>query len=104
MNKEQLAGTEALISCIVTGLTRQLDGVKWTKSDNSIIESGQDDFIIVEGEFDISNSSQTTTLNVPAAHNYHDTTYKCLITSVEHGVTDKSTIVNLKTFSEFKFQ
>ena len=98
MNKEQLTGTVATISCIVAGLTRKLDIVKWKKSDNTDITSGQDGYTIDVGKF--SGDSQTTTLTVSAAQNTQDTTYNCVISSHEHDVKDKSTTVNLKVIGK----
>ena len=99
VHKEQLSGTDARISCKITGLTRQLDDVKWTKSDNSAIMSGQDGYIVDKGDF--SDGSQTTTLTVPAAQNEADSTYRCLITAAEWVVKDRSTVVMLNVFSKF---
>ena len=82
VNKEQLTGTVATISCIVAGLTRKLDEVKWTKSDNTDITSSQDGYTIDVGTF--SKDSLTTTLTIPADQNNQDTTYNCVITSNEH--------------------
>ena len=98
MHREQLKDTDATISCIVAGLTKQLEEVKWTKSDNTDITSGQDGYTIDVGTF--SGDSQTTTLTVAAYQNTHDTTYNCVITSNKHNVEDMSTPVNLKVFSE----
>ena len=93
-----MTGTVATISCIVAGLTRQLDEVKWTKSDNTAITSGQDGYAIDVGTF--SSGSQTTTLTVAADQNTQDSTFNCVITSNEHSVTDKSSPVNLIVFSK----
>ena len=101
MDKEQLAGTVAILSCRVTDLTKKLDGVKWTKSDDSEITAGNaEGFTIDTGEGNFNVDTQTTTLTVPADQNSIDTTYNCLITSSEHGETDKKTVVNLKVFSK----
>ena len=99
VNKEQLTGTEAVISCTVKGLTKQLQTVKWTKSDNSPVISGQDGLTIDSGTFSVS--SQTTTLTVAGPQNNLDTTYNCVITAHEYGFVEKSTTVNLKVFSEY---
>ena len=102
VNKEQLAGTEASISCIITGLTKKLDNVKWTTADDAAISSGQNGFTFVDGEFDnTASGSQTTILTISGAQNNGDTTYNCLITSAEHVETEKMTVVKLKTFSKF---
>ncbi|KAL5249910.1 hypothetical protein ACHWQZ_G015848 [Mnemiopsis leidyi] len=97
VNQEQLKATEAKISCTVSGLTKALDDVKWTKSDDTPITSGVDGFVIADGT--LSGNSQTTILTVPGSANTLDTTYKCLITSTEHGKTDDSTTVSLKVFT-----
>ena len=98
VNREQLTGTVATISCIVAGLMEQPADVNWTKSDNTDITSGQDGYTIDIKT--LSGDSQTTTLTVAADQNTQDTTYNCVITSIEHDVKDKSTTVNLKVFSK----
>ena len=98
VNKEQLTGTIATISCIVSGLTKKLDGVKWKKSDDTDITSGQGGYTTDDGNF--NNGSQTTTLTVGPSVNTKDDTYSCLITSIEHGVTEKSTSVNSAVFGK----
>ena len=100
VDKEQLTGTVATLSCTVTGLTQKLDGVKWTKSDNAEITSGADNFIIDTGSGSFSDGTQTTTLTVPGAQTDQDKIYKCLVTSDEHGGTEESRDVNLKVFSK----
>ena len=97
VNKEQLISSVATISCNVRGLTRRLDAVKWIKSDDSLIESGNDGYTITEGVF-IRGGYQVTTLTVPGPLNNRDTVYRCLLTSREHGLVDKATDVILKVF------
>ena len=99
-NREQKKDSLAVISCKVTGLTKVLDGVKWTKSDNSEITSGVDSFVIDPGSGSSFGDTQTTTLTVPATQTDQDKTYNCLIIFNEHDVTEKSTTVNLKVFCE----
>ena len=72
--------------------------MKWTKSDDSTITSGTDGFTIDTGSY--SGGTQTTILTVPTAETDQDKTYKCLITSNEHGGTEQSTTVSLKVFSK----
>ena len=74
--------------------------MKWTKSDNTEITSNVDGFVIDTGAGSFSGDTQTTTLTVPASQTDVDKTYNCLITSNEHGVTDKSTTVTLNIFCE----
>ena len=99
MDQEQLKGTEAKISCTVTGLTKALDDVKWKKSDNTEITSGSNNFVIDDGNY--AGNTQTTVLTVPVAETTTDKTYTCLITSNEHLKTDDSTSVSLKVFSKY---
>ena len=100
MNKEQLKETEATLSCKITGLTKQLDKITWTKSDGTLITSGQDGITIDDGILD-DNSSQTTTLTVSGDENGQDTTFTCVITSLEHDVVERSTTVNLEVFCKY---
>ena len=90
-----------MISCIVRGLTRQLDAVQWTKSDDCPVISGEDGLTVDPGSF--SGSSQTTTLTVDGLQNNQDAIYNCVITSYEHGFTGRSTAVNLKVFSKYVY-
>ena len=99
-NKEVLSGTDAvLISCKVTGLTKQLQTVKWTTSGGKEVSNGTTDYTFVPGQYD--NGSQTTTLTVAKAHNNADSTYNCLITpAAEDDATEVSTQVKLNVFSK----
>ena len=101
VSKEQMTGTVATISCIVAGLTKNLDKVKWTKSDNTDITSGQDGYTIDVGTFKVD--SQTTTLTVAAHQNNQDASYNCVITSNELDARNKTTAVSLKVFSKSSF-
>jgi hypothetical protein len=102
VNKEQLTGTVATISCTVAGLTKALDEVKWTDKNNSPISSGSGGYTIADGS--LTGNTQTTTLTVDQNQNNVDTTYNCLITSKEHAVTDKSTVVILNVYSKHLFK
>ena len=99
VDQEQLKGTEAKISCTVTGLNQAIYDVQWTDSDDELITSGTNDFVIDEGT--LIGNTQTTVLTVPAALNTQDTTFNCLITSNEHAKVDDSTVVSLKVFSKY---
>ena len=100
-NREQMQDSQAVIFCKVTGLTKVLDEVKWTKSDHTEITSDNTDgFVIDTGNSGFSGDTQTTTLTVPTNQTDRDETYICLIKSDEHGVTEKSITVNLNIFCE----
>ena len=99
-SKEVLSGTDAvLISCQVTGLTKQLKTVKWTNSDGTEVSNGVTGYTFDAGKYD--NGSQTTTLTVASAQNSADSTYNCFITPADQDdATEVSTPVKLKVFSE----
>ena len=97
---EVLTNTQATISCVVKGLTKQLDTVTWEKPGGVGITHNVDGFLIVEGTFDVGTKSQTTVLTIPAAQNTADSVYTCVITSVEHGQSSHKTDVNSNVFSK----
>ena len=102
INKEVETSTEATISCVVTGITRQLDAVVWTKGGTDVTTLTEDNsYVVSAGTY--GSNSQTTTLTVKAAVNTADSTYTCVITSNEHQVTNKATTVTLNVFCKFMF-
>ena len=96
MNKEQLTGTIARISCTVTGLTEELGLTKWTTSEDVDVTS-LEGYTVVPGSLEVD--TQTTTLTVPADKNNNDATYNCVAYLL--GSNDMTSVVNLKTFSKF---
>ncbi|XP_063683571.1 uncharacterized protein LOC134818085 [Bolinopsis microptera] len=96
VNKEQLTGTIARISCTVTGLTEELGVTKWTTSEDVDVTS-LEGYTVVPGSLEVD--TQTTTLTIPADNNNNDATYWCVITSTEHGLTDQKTEVSSKVFT-----
>ena len=101
LNSEVLKDTQATISCVVKGLTKQLDTVTWEKPGDVAINNGQGGYVIVTGTFDSSTKSQTTILTIPEAENTADKVYTCVITSSEHGITAQKTNVNSNVFSKY---
>ena len=101
-NKEVLSGSDAVvISCEVTGLTKQLQTVQWKKSDGKEVTTGVAGYTSKEGTFD--GGSQTTTLTVASSENSADSTYSCLITPADQDdATEVSTPVILNVFSKLK--
>ena len=89
-------GTDAIISCIVNGITRELDAVVWTIDGTDVTSLSADNFVVSPGTYD--SNSQTTTLTVKAAANTADSTYTCVITSDEWRVSNKETNVILNVF------
>ena len=100
INKEVLAGTDTSISCVISGITQQLDNVVWTKDGTDVTTLSEDNsYVVSAGTY--GSNSQTTTLTVKAAVNTADSTYTCVITSNEHRETNKPTSVTLNVFSKF---
>ena len=97
INKEVESSTDATISCVITGITEQLDSVVWTKSGTDVTTLSEDNLYVVSAGTYGSNS-QTTTLTVKAAVNTADSTYTCVITSNEHDESNKPTSVALLVF------
>ena len=91
--------TETTISCIITGITKQLDTVVWTKSGTDVTTLSEDNsYVVSAGTY--GSNSQTTTLTVKAAVNAADSTYTCVITSNEWQVSNRLTSVVLNVFGE----
>ena len=101
-HSEVLNGTQAKISCVVTGLTKKLDAVTWEKSDSGgAITHGTDGYQIDMGTYQDESNSQTTILTIPDASNRADAVFSCVITSNEHGKSDEKTAVNSDVFSKY---
>ena len=99
VNKEVESNTDATISCVVTGVTQQLDTIVWTKSGTDVTTLTEDNsYVVSAGTY--GSNSQTTTLTVKAAVNTADSTYTCVITSNEWLQTNKQTTVVLNVFGK----
>ena len=100
-NKEVETGSDTEISCIISGITRQLNSVLWTKGGTDVTTVTEDNsYVVSAGTY--GSNSQTTTLTVKAAVNTADSTYTCVITSNEWQVTDRQTSVALDVFGKLK--
>ena len=98
-NLEVETGTDSEVSCIVSGISRKLDNVVWTKDGTDVTTLSADNYVVSPGTYD--SNSQTTTLTVKAAANTADSTYTCVITSDEWIVTDRQTNVQLNVFGKY---
>ena len=98
INKEVLAGTDAVISCIISGITQQLDAVVWTKDGTDVTTLSGSNYVVSSGTYD--SNSQTTTLTVKAAANTADSTYTCVIASDEWLITNRQTPVSVTVFGK----
>ena len=99
VNKEVEVNTMATISCDISGITKQLDSVVWTKDGTDVKTLSADNYVVSPGTYD--SNSQTTTLTVKAAANTADSTYTCAITSNEWLVTNQLTNVLLDVFGKY---
>ena len=94
--------TQTVLSCVITGLTGELDAVLWEKTNSGgVIVHGTDGYEIDEGTYDNETLSQTTILTIPAERNTVDSVYTCVITSLEHAKISDTVDVFLFIFSKF---
>ena len=101
-HSEVLNYTQTTISCVVTGLTKQLDAVTWEKPNSGgVITGGTEEYQIDIGTYQEGSHSQTTILNVPAAANIADAAFSCVISSIEHRKSEIKTAVESNVFSKF---
>ena len=98
INKEVLTATDATISCVITGITQQLDAVVWRKDGTDVTSLSGSNYVVSAGTY--GSNSQTTTLTIKAAANTADSTFTCVITSNEHQETEKATSVKLNVFGK----
>ena len=96
VHQEVEVGTDATISCVVSGITKQLNSVAWKKGGSDVTSLSSINYIVNTGT--IVSSKQTTTLVVKAAVNTADSAYTCVISSDEYQITDRATVVNLDVF------
>ena len=102
VNKEVLSGTDAVtISCQVTGITAQLQTVKWTSGGTDVKSlTDPNDYTVDVGSL-VGGNTQTTTLAVAAAKTTADVNYSCVITpAAQDDATEVSTAVALNVYSK----
>jgi hypothetical protein len=101
-HSEVLKGTQATISCVVSGLTKELDDVGWEKpnSGGTIAHNNNEGYKIEVGTYQKLSNSQTTILTIPTSENKADAVFTCVITSNEHKKTADKTTVNSNVFSK----
>ena len=97
-NKEVETGTDTTISCVITGITQQLDAVVWRKSGTDVTTLAGSYYVVSAGSY--GSNTQTTTLTVKAAANTADSSYICAITSTEYLVNNRETAVALEVFGK----
>ena len=102
-NREQLIGTEAVISCTVTVLTEALGSVTWMRTSNGKLDvtTGVDGYTSAQGSFAPGTHCQTATLTVGAEQNTRDDIFECSVESTEYGKIAQTITVHLKVFSKY---
>ena len=85
------------MSCVVSGLTTDLDSVSWKTSTGTIINSDVTNYVIDDGS--VSDNSQTTVLTVVAGVST-DQEYSCVVESQEWQLTDQSQTVYLNVYGK----
>jgi hypothetical protein len=100
-NKEVETGTDVTISCVITGITKKLDTVVWTKEGIAVTTLSLSNYVVSEGIY--GSNSQTTKLTVKAAANTADSIYTCTIKSDEWNVEAKQTTVILNSYGGIFF-
>ena len=103
ISKEVEQGTDAVISCIITGITEQLDqtAIEWYKDGADVTTLPGFNYLIEDSELELN--SQTTSLTVRGVVNTADATYTCVITSSEWQEIRKETAVSLQVFCKWHF-
>ena len=92
------SGTDATVSCVISGITQQLDAVVWRKDGTDVTSLSGSNYVVSAGTY--GSNSQATTLTVKAAANLADSTYTCFIASSEWLVTNRQTNVILNVFGK----
>ena len=99
INKEVKSGTDAVVSCIISGITQQLDGIVWKKDGTDVTTLTEDNsYVVSAGTY--GSNSQTTTLTVKIAVNTADSKYTCGVDSNEWNLSDQQTAVILNVFGK----
>ena len=100
-NKEVEKGTDATLTCTVSGLTEQAT-IEWRSvSDGSALTSDTTNYVIGGAGFTISTNSQESILTVKAVSNTADNTFYCVVTSTEWAKTNVESPVVLNVFGMF---
>ena len=104
-DKEVKTGTDATISCVISGITQAVQSVVWkTSSSTNVVTDDSTNYVQNDGSYQSASNSQTTELTVKAAKTDQDVSYTCVITANEWGgASPKPTIVNLNVFGKFTF-
>ena len=99
ISKEIEINTDAVISCIISGISQAVDSVVWKDSSGTEVTGAN--YVAVSGTYDSLTNSQTTTLSVTASVNTEDKTYKCALNSTEWNVIGNETSVALDVICKF---
>lgn len=99
VSQEVLVGSDATISCKITGITQPIT-VKWKIDVETVIPSTSK-YIVNTESFDQLTNSQVTTLTVRNVSKTADTVFTCEISSLDWEHSDDATSVTLGVFGMF---
>ena len=99
INTEVGINTEAVVSCVISGITQTVTSVNWTDDSDNHLTSDTINYDITDGAYSDGNNSQTTTLTVKNGVNI-DSTFSCVVASNEWLLSNHTTEVTLNVFGE----
>ncbi|XP_063685965.1 uncharacterized protein LOC134819758 [Bolinopsis microptera] len=86
--------TTITISCVVSGLTKELDGVGWVRRwegvDVNIENKDENGYWVDKGTFEAEAGRQITSLEIPVSTIRDGDVFACVIQSDEHGKTKEA--------------
>ena len=97
VEKEVLKGTQAILTCTVSGLSVAAT-IAWKSTSGGTDLADGDNYAIGGTGFEVSSNSQQSTLTVKVAANTADTPFYCTVTSTEWAKDKVETTVNMKVF------
>ena len=87
------------MSCVVSGLTVDLDTVTWKNSTGTALTNDGTNYIINEGSLNDTDNTQTTVLTVVAGVST-DQEYSCVVESQEWEISEQSESVFLNVYGK----
>ena len=99
INTEVGINTEAVVSCVISGITQTVTSVNWTDDSDNQLTSDTINYVITVGAYTDGNNSVTTTLTVKNGVNT-DSTFSCVVASNEWRHSNYTTEVTLYVFGE----
>ena len=99
INTEVGINTEAVVSCVISGITKTVISVNWTDDTNNQLTSDTINYVITVGAYSDGTNSLTTSLTVTNGVNT-DSTFSCVVASNEWRLSNYTAEVALNVFGE----